>query len=138
MSSSRGDRGKVWVCLCVCVNLSVQNIKKKLEKPDAAFISERIRVHIVGLCVFAQRRTLADLLFLFESEDQSSVAVSPFRPSSLPVTCASVSLANGRSCVDQGCCDLGFLGTQVIIHFSEVALLLGGDPVVKGSGKNLP
>lgn len=62
----------------MCVNLSVQNIKKTLEKPDAAFISERIRVHVVGLCVFAQRRTLADL-FLFESDGPKQRSCFPFQ-----------------------------------------------------------
>lgn len=77
-------------------------------------------------------------LIFFESDRPKQRRCFPFQAVLSPDQCASVSLGNSRRCVDQRRCDLGFLGKQVIIHSSEIALLLGGDPVVKRSGKNLP
>lgn len=77
-------------------------------------------------------------LIFFESDRPKQRRCFPFQAVLSPNQCASVSLGNSRRCVNQRRCDLGFLGKQVIIHSSEIALLLGGDPVVKRSGKNLP
>lgn len=76
----------------------------KVQK-TTAFVSERMRVYKVGLCVFPQRRTLANLFSFFEVKDQSNVAVFTFWPFSLLIICASVSLGNSRSCVDERHCD---------------------------------
>ena len=88
----------------VFVNLSVQRIEK--VQKTTAFISERMRVYKVGLCVFPQKkRTLANFFSFFKVKDQSNVAVFTFWPFSLLIICASVSLGNSRSCVDERRCD---------------------------------